>query len=55
MICLQTQIKYKVAKAMQTSWRFQISANEAGLPGMFSEWSWKSETDSQLLADAHSD
>lgn len=40
-------------KMMQTSWRFQISANESGLPGMFSERRWSTGTDSQLLADSH--
>lgn len=53
MNCLQTQAKTKKPRMIQTSWRFQIPANEAALPGMFSEWSWSPGTDSQLLTDSH--
>lgn len=53
MNCLQTQAETKKPRMIQTSWRFQIPANEAALPGMFSEWSWSPGTDSQLLTDSH--
>lgn len=47
------RLKTKKLRMMQTSWHFQIPANEAALPGMFSEWSWCPGTDSQLWTDSH--
>lgn len=53
MNCWQTQAETKKPRMMQTSWRSQIPADEAALPGMFSEWSWCPGTDSQLLTDSY--